>query len=70
MIERGQVVLCYVGTVEGFGRFASRVLRKGAMRGDQLTNPAHRARLRRELRRAEMQDLALQIHRGCGGDVA
>lgn len=50
------VAVLFCGTADEYGRWGSRVMRKAAMRGDSLANPAHRAKIQRELKRARRRD--------------
>ncbi|MDQ7794114.1 MAG: hypothetical protein RDU89_06840 [bacterium] len=64
------VALAFAGSAVDWDRYGSRVIRKAAMRGDSLRNPAHRARLQAELHRARRRDHAMRVLGGRGGGVA
>jgi len=51
----------YEGTVRGFREYGMRELRKAAMRGWSLGDEQQMRRLQRELRKAQIEDLRMQI---------
>lgn len=64
------VAMVFAGTADEWRQYGSRVLRKAAMRGDNLRNAAHRARLRAEFQQARRRYRVARLSQGRGGDVA